>query len=380
MPSIQSALIDLYGWAKHEDFAGHDPHDLLASPAFRGIRSSSSTSVERFTRLAALQLGRRSLIDLRTLLRVPRGENPKALALFLTGLLRAKEAVTPEWEPDAAKLANRLLAAMRDGGWGYPFPWQSRTHYLREGMPNIVTTTFAGNALLEWNEFSPSPAILEAVRQAAGYVHELLVPPHQLHAGPAAFGYAKDDPQIVFNASMLGAEFLLRAGTVLDDQEEIELARRAAEFVASHQRADGGWDYGLEATQGWTDSFHTGFTIRAMNSIANETHDSNLSESARRGFEYYRRTFLEPDFAIRYFPSRRYPIDAHAVGEAMLTFEAFSEPEVAKRIAEWGVQYLRSPKGYFYYQRHRLLTNRIPYIRWSNAWIFRGMAEVVRNA
>ena len=36
---------------------------------------------------------------------------------------------------------------------------------------------------------------------------------------------------------------------------------------------------------------------------------------------------------------------------------------------------MRSPHGYFYYQRHRLFTNRIPYIRWSNAWIFRGLSE-----
>ncbi|HZK76906.1 MAG TPA: DUF354 domain-containing protein [Candidatus Kapabacteria bacterium] len=367
MPTVQNALSELYEWAKREDFAGHDPHDILSSPFLRGIRTSRSM---RVARLVALQLGRRSVVDVRGLLRVPRAENPKALALFLIGLLRAKDLATPDWESDAEHIAQRLLASIREsGGWGYPFPWQSRTHYLREHSPNIVTTAFVGSALLEWNEHAPSPELLEAIHRAASYILSLET------EGPA-FGYAENDPQIVFNASLLGAEFLLKAGALVSNQTYMELARRAAEFVANAQRTDGGWDYGLEASQRWTDSFHTGFVITSLQSIAERIGDARLGESARRGFEYYRRTFLEPDFAIRYFPNKRYPIDAHALGEAMVTFSTFGDREAAARIAEWAIRHLRSPDGYFYYQRHRLLTNRIPYIRWSNAWIFRGLAAV----
>ncbi|HET6402794.1 MAG TPA: prenyltransferase/squalene oxidase repeat-containing protein [Candidatus Kapabacteria bacterium] len=372
-PSIQGALAELYEWAKSEDFAGHDPHDILTSPFLRDLGRFKTSSSMRLARLVALQLGRRSLLNVRVLLRVPRAENPKALALFLMGLLRAKDAATPEWESDAAQLAGRLLASMREsGGWGYPFPWQSRTHYLREHTPNIVTTAFVGTALLEWNEHAPSPELLEAIRRTASYIVSLET------EGPA-FGYAENDPQIVFNASLLGAEFLLKAGALLSNRTSIELARRAAEFVANAQRTDGGWDYGLEASQRWTDSFHTGFVITSLKSIADRIHDERLVNSARRGFEYYRRTFLEPDYAIRYFPNKRYPIDAHALGEAMVTFRTFGEKETAERIAKWTIRHLRSPKGYFYYQRHRLFTNRIPYIRWSNAWIFRGLAEVTSD-
>lgn len=370
--TVQSALAELFEWAKQEDFAGHDPHDILVSPFLRIIRRSNTSTTMRLARLVALQIGRRSVIDLRGLLRVPSAENPKALALFLLGLLRAKDTVTPDWEPNAAQLVQRLLAAIREsGGWGYPFPWQSRTHYLREHSPNIVTTAFVGNALLEWHAHLPSPELLEAIHRAAVYVASL-------ETAGLAFGYAENDPQIVFNASLLGAEFLLKAGQLISNQTYIDLARRAAEFVANAQRTDGGWDYGLEASQRWTDSFHTGFVITSLKSIAEQVHDERLADSARRGFEYYRQTFLEPDFAIRYFPNKRYPIDAHALGEAMVTFSTFGDHQTARHIAEWAIRHLRSPKGYFYYQCHRLFTNRIPYIRWSNAWIFRGLSEVLR--
>jgi hypothetical protein len=362
-PRIQHPLRALYQWAATQGFLGHDPHDLLNSPLLSNVTSAP-------TRLVALQVGRRSPINLHTLLRVPKAENPKALALFIMGLLRAHEAVSPDWNKEAEKLSERLLASQHaNGGWGYAFPWQSRTHFLPANTPNIVTTSFVGSALVELNEQITSPKWLEAIRRTANYIVSL-------KTENPTFGYAENDPQIVFNASLLGAEFLLKARTMLSNPEHVELARAAAEFVADHQRADGGWDYGMEPSQKWEDSFHTGFAIVSMKHMADILGDTQLAEAAQRGFEYYKKTFLEPDFAIRYFPVKRYPIDAHALGQAMVTFEAFGEKDIAHRIADWSIENMRSPKGYFYYQRHRLFTNKIPYMRWSNAWMFLGLSSV----
>jgi hypothetical protein len=360
---IQRALRELYRWAAVQDFAGHDPHDLLTSAMLRGWKNP-------FARLVAVQLGRRSPINLHTMLRVPRVENPKALALFVIGLLQARDTASPNWKEDAAKLGERLLASQREnGGWGYAFPWQSRTHFLPANTPNIVTTSFVGNALIELQRYLPSQKWLDAIPSAAKYIVSL-------KTKFPAFGYAENDSQIVFNASLLGAEFLLKAGTLFSNAEYIELAKGAAEFVADHQRKDGGWDYGLERSQHWTDSFHTGFVIVSMKQIADAIGDDRLAESVCRGFDYYRKTFLEPDYAIRYFPGKRYPIDAHALGQAMVTFNVFGDHKTALRIAEWSLENMRSAQGYFYYQRHRLFTNRVPYLRWSNAWMFLGLSSL----
>jgi len=213
---------------------------------------------------------------------------------------------------------------------------------------------------------------LDSIHRAAKYILSL-------KTESSAFGYAENDPQIVFNASLLGADFLWKAGELLSNAEYIELAKLTAEFVADHQRADGGWYYGLEPSQKWEDSFHTGFVVVSMKHIAETISDKRLAESAHRGFEYYKKTFLEPDFAIRYFPGKRYPIDAHAMGQAMVTFETFGDRETAQRIAEWSINNMRSPKGYFYYQKHRLFTNKIPYMRWSNAWMLLGLSSVTSN-
>ncbi|HEY3875687.1 MAG TPA: hypothetical protein VGM92_09435 [Candidatus Kapabacteria bacterium] len=365
MTSVLGAAQELYAWAKAQNFEGHDPHDLLTSPFLRRVRNPMA-------RLIALQIGRRSAVNLHKMLRVPKLENPKALALFIPGMLRAKDGVTHDWLSEAEELGNRLLGSMnKNGGWGYQFPWQSRTHFLPAGTPNIVTTSFAGNALIELYSYNSNAAIKEAIERSAKFVRSLQVP------NTHAFGYAANDPQIVFNASLLGAEFLANAAELLSNSEYLEIAWLAAQFVAEHQRNDGGWYYGLEPSQQWEDSFHTGFIVCSMRRIAELVKEESLLRSAERGFEYYENTFLEPDFAIDYFPHKRYPIDAHALGQAMLTFTAFDKPETARHIGEWSLKHLHSRQGYFYYQRHRLFTNRIPYLRWSNAWMFRGLTEVI---
>jgi predicted glycosyltransferase len=374
--AIGGWVASLFAWAKEHDFAGHDPHDLLNAPLLGRVRSPLG-------RLIAVQLGRRSAIDLRTLLHVPKSENPKALALFLSGLLQGKDAVTPDWLPEAAQFGERLISIMQQsGGWGYPFPWQSRTHFVPRDTPNIVTTAFAGNALIALHSISElsglAPGIHSqckiAIESACDYILRDI--PRVESSDGLAFGYSKDSSQIVFNASLLGAEFLLNAGSLLGREEYRDIARNAARFVMKHQRDDGSWQYGLERSQTWTDSFHTGFLIVSLKTIADKLGDSEIAASAQRGFDYYRNTFIEPDYAVKYYHDRRYPIDAHALGQAMVTLCAFGERNTAERVAAWAGEHMRSPQGYFYYQRHRLFTNRIAYMRWSNAWMFRGLSEV----
>ncbi len=38
---------------------------------------------------------------------------------------------------------------------------------------------------------------------------------------------------------------------------------------------------------------------------------------------------------------------------------------------------MQSPEGYFYYQKRKYLTNKISYMRWSQAWIFYGLTYYI---
>jgi|GEM_PF-3642415 len=52
-------------------------------------------------------------------------------------------------------------------------------------------------------------------------------------------------------------------------------------------------------------------------------------------------------------------------------------PELAKRVAACAFKCLWHPAGYFCYQQTRLYRNQIKYLRWADAWMFRGLASLV---
>jgi hypothetical protein len=77
-----------------------------------------------------------------------------------------------------------------------------------------------------------------------------------------------------------------------------------------------------------------------------------------------------------------YPIDIHSVAQAILTFLEFDnqDPESrlwAQRVADWGIKHMHDPEGFFHYQIRRHYRIRIPYMRWSQAWMQRALTELV---
>ncbi len=122
---IQEALRKLDSYCRSSDYRGWDLFDGLNSHIFRKSRLAES----RFFRLAWIQLFKRSPINLRKIAGVPKGINPKGLALFASGLVYYGR-------PDEARRLLDTLAAMRcldfaGNSWGYNFPWQARAFYGR---------------------------------------------------------------------------------------------------------------------------------------------------------------------------------------------------------------------------------------------------------
>jgi hypothetical protein len=53
-----------------------------------------------------------------------------------------------------------------------------------------------------------------------------------------------------------------------------------------------------------------------------------------------------------------------------------SNIERAWKTFHWTLGNMAAPDGSFYYQRHRLWTNRTPYMRWGQAWMLRALARL----
>jgi hypothetical protein len=90
----------------------------------------------------------------------------------------------------------------------------------------------------------------------------------------------------------------------------------------------------------------------------------------RQGF------FLE-DGTPKYYHDRTYPIDIHAPAQAVCFFsrEGKEYKDLTDRIVTWMLKNMYSRRGFFYFRRGWFLTNRIPCMRWSQAWAFHALTE-----
>src|SRR5258707_7773383 len=96
-----SAHRQLWQWCRAQGFAGYDPYDALNSRLFQ----ATSFKHSRTARLVWTQFHKRSPINLRSLVRVPRERNSKGVALFaLAALAHYRRTKTKEAEIEAREL------------------------------------------------------------------------------------------------------------------------------------------------------------------------------------------------------------------------------------------------------------------------------------
>jgi len=377
----EDAVRKLVDYCQANNWAGYDPYDALNSRVFERLPFLNSP----FPRLALTQALKRSSINLRRLLLVQKAQNPKAMALFLSAFMKLSGANLVDAEPLAGLMIERLIALRSQGTdywcWGYSFPWQMRKGIVPRWAPNLVCTTFAANALLDVYEKFQDSRCLEIASSAAEYIlNELYWTRGGIVAG---FSYPRADLQVqVYNANFLAAALLCRVYRHTGESRLLDPALTAARYSAAMQFSDGSWTYGEMSTQQWIDNFHTGFNLCALRSIGRYAGTGEFDGYLQRGLEFYRSHFLCEDGAVRYFHDRTYPIDIHCVAQTIITLMELQDLDPAcvtqaQSVFQWAMNHMWDDRGFFYYRLLRHWTNRISYIRWSQAWMLLAMATLL---
>lgn len=378
---LEAAYTRLYSWCRKQNFAGYDPFDGLNSRLFQATPLRTS----RAARLLWTQFFKRSPINFRSLVQIAHERNSKGIALFaLAALARFRTVNTKEAEVEALELLDDLLSMSLKGfkgaAWGYNFDWQGRAFYAPRGTPTIVPTAFAVRALVEASDCLDNREYLQFARTACDFILNDLNRSEET-ADEVCFSYSPLDRTRVFNASLLAGEVLATVGSRVGDPGLCEWGMRAARYVIRRQRNDGSWAYGGDGYQGWADNFHTAFILTSLSRIIDSCASGRdeLEPALRRGYEFWSDRFFLTDGWPKYFPDRLYPADSHSAGAALIALVELRGkiPGVlltAEKIADWTVRNLQSSDGYFFYQRKRFYRNRIPYMRWSQAWMANGLA------
>ena len=249
--------------------------------------------------------------------------------------------------------------------------------------PNLVCTTFVALALLDAYDQVGDPKCLEMAVSAAEYIVKDLY----WTEGSEVAGFSYPQPGVrsrTHNANLLAAALLCRVSKHTGEAKFLGPALTVARYSVSKQRDDGSWDYGEASSQRWIDNFHTGYNLRALQSIRRYADTTEFDSCMRRGYEFYRTHFFREDGAARYFHDRTYPIDIHSVAESIITLLAFRELDpnnvaLAQSVFEWAMNHLWDDRGFFYYRKLRLGTIRTSYMRWSQAWMLLAMSTLLRE-
>jgi hypothetical protein len=391
---LTRAYQDLWKWCRSQGFAGYDPYDALNSRLFQATPLRHSRSA----RLIWTQFHKRSPINFRSLVRIPRERNSKGIALFaLAALARYRQTRTKEAEIEARELLDDLmwmrLKGFSGAAWGYNFDWQSRAFFAPRGTPTIVPTAFAARALCEAAEVFEPDEYLPFARKICDFILNDLKRLDE-SSDEVCFSYSPLDQTRVFNASLLAGEVLATIGRLTGEDSLCDWSMRAARYVMRRQGADGSWTYGADESQSWADNFHTAFILTSLSRILDAVNSKfqpvavtngfidELDNTLRRGYEFWQGQFFLDNGWPKYYPNRLYPAETHSAGSAVVALVELrgripGTMLLAEKIAQWAIKNLRGQRGFFYHQRRRFHTVRIPYMRWSEAWMAYALARLI---
>jgi hypothetical protein len=370
---IQTVFNLLKDYCEAQKFKGWDPYDALNSKLLNALLLDKS----RMLRLLWIQAFKRSPINLRKLFFVKKQVNPQALGLFASGYVNAYRINRKAEDRDIVQELCGQIVKLKSPGysgscWGYNFDWQARAFFQPKFSPTVVATSFVSNGLLDAHEIIGDKSYVDEARSACEFVLNDLNRFYN-DDGSYGFSYSPIDFTPVYNATFLGARLLSRVFSITGENYLKEAALSCLQYCLKGQETDGSWPYGQKSYHNWKDSFHTGYNLECLGDIIRYCKVHEYEYNLRKGIEYYFDNFFEENGWPKYYHNNRYPADINSVAQLIITLQKLGliekHRDQVNKVIEWATNNLYNGQ-YFYYQKKKFATIKIPYMRWNQAWMF----------
>lgn len=378
MNCLQNNFEKLFNYVIKNNYEGYDLFDGLNSRLFKNSFLYKSS----FFRLVLIQFCKLSPINFRPILFVPKDFNPKGGALFLLGNLnKFKSTGEEKYKLEAQKLYERLknltLKREKGIGWGYNFDWQARAFYVPIGTPNAVTSAYVGFAFIEYYKLFNDNEALEMAKQISEFIlNEMILFEDKENL---CFRYIPEKDAEVHNANLLAASFLSTITKYFPSGEIKNKIKKSLNFSVSDIDEKGSWAYGTKSFHRWVDNFHTAFNLESLINIRDNLDLSELNDTIEKVLDYYLKNLFTQEGLPKYYNNKLFPIDIHVIAEVMvvlnkikiskLKYDENKLNQIENQMTKLAMEF-QDKKGYFYYQKQKNYWNKIPYIRWAQAWMF----------
>jgi len=385
--TADAVVADAYDALMHhiaaEGCRGYDPYDAM-NTRYGILRATKGI------RLALTYFNKFSPVNLRPVLGIPKTLDNHGVAL----ILRAVGLHRPSGEAAISlpMLSDHLVSRSLVEKYGYhcwfglTSPVQTRTLYMSTDVPGVIGTEACASALFELWLDTRDERLREIVLSARAFFLDVLLARYE---GAVFFRYKTTLPAYTctYNASVVAAKYVLRVGEAFGLQDHRLLLREVYGFLASRQRPDGSWNYSVDLRTGREKpqiDFHQGFMLDGfLDYIELGLAGPEIVEAYRRGLAFYRQKQFTPAGRGLYRYPRGWPANIHNQAQGILTFAraGVTDPEArdfARTIAMWTIDHMRSRSGAFHYLRYPMFSNRVEYMRWSNAAMAHALATYLR--
>ena len=382
----KSVLLDsihrLTRWLESHDYRGYDTFDGLNARYLRPLTFNTS-----LLRIALQQGVRRFPINLRPFLGIAPERSTKAMGFLARGFIRLYQCTGEEkWRGRAESMLQWLVENQSPGYsgtcWGNHFDYQSRSVFVRALSPSVVWTSLIGHAFLDAYDQFREPKYLDTAISCCRHIERDLGAYQE--GETRCIHYFPTSPLQVHNANTLGASLLARTGSRIGNRSWLDLATRAMQYTANHQRDNGSWYYGEAANLHWVDNFHTAYVLDCFKWYAKATNDRRFDRHMMYGYRYWKANFFLANGTPRYYDRKTLPLDIQCSSQAIDTLVFFQDRDpasldLALKVAQWTIRHMQNESGYFYYRRYsRWIVNKTPTLHWGQATMLCALAGLLQ--
>jgi len=385
--NLNKNLEDLLSWIDKNGYEGWDPYDVQGSEFYTKYLMNKNIFAKITRRLFDKFSFYFPLMTRRVLNLKPR-KNAKAMALLCLSFIKFYNMTGDEKYYDKYKevliwlLKNNHSNTENTLGWGYPFDWHSLIFIPKE-TPLCVPTVLVGHAMLDELEHTSNQVNIESLHKIKNFLTKSLNITN-INEKEICFSYSPIDDYMVINANLYTASFLTRYAVMFRNKDVLELARKSRRFAMSQQESDGSWPYWSYLYKvkmpKFVDNYHTGIKLQWLKMCNIIDPIDGEKEVIDMGLKYFYENLFSEDGLPKFSDELTYPVDIHGPAQAFVTFnflDKHTELSFANRVYEFVTNKMMDKKGYFYYRIDKYgHTSKIPYFRWSQAWMLYGLVNL----
>lgn len=372
-------LEQVLAWSRWRDYAGYDYADGTSSRLLQALPLDHP-----YLNLAFQETAKRSPLNIRPLLLVPKRRSFKGSGLFVSANLTAYEVTDRRrYHQEARRLGTWLLANRREDpfGWGHNHRIQTLDGTVERNTPSIVTVAYVVRGLLRLRQYGMDIPV-DIPEALADLITEWLDFEERGIGASIDYRVDADADYTIPNANALGGALLTEVAAAYGEPSLLDLAEPLLEYVASLQAPSGGWEYADPPTASHLsmDNHHNGFVVESFLRYRAATGRDRFQDVIDRGLEFHRRRLFDPDGAPNWDESSRYPRDIHAAAQGIITFARAGDLGFARQIADWTDANLYRGDGRYGYRKGPFMTRRFTLMRWAQAWMARAMATLLERS